>query len=243
MDHMSIFNAGQTTPEITVDQLVGEGKKYANMDELAKAYMNADQFIGQLKTETEGLRTELNQRVAAETLFEKIVQARPEPSPPVAAPKEDPPVGDPNQTSVDLAQVVREQLLVREQEKTIQQNADEVTNRMIKEFGSEDKAHQVVLAKAQELGVSIEFLQDVAVKSPKAFYQTLGLTTTPTSVPSVSRGDVNTAALGTTSNGGASTYGTKEYFDALRRDNPSKYWTPAIQNQIFKATQDGTYKP
>lgn len=239
---MSIFSAGQETAEPTVDQLVGEGKKYATVDELAKAYTNADMFISQLKTETEGLRGELNQRMAAEELFQKIVQAKQEPSPPVAAPKEDHPVGDTDQQP-DLAQVVREQLLAVESERTAKQNADAVTARMLQEFGDEAKANQVIVAKARELGVSIEFLQDVAIKSPAAFYQTIGLTATPTSVPSVSRGDVNTAALPRNNSNGASTFGTKEYFDAIRRENPSKYWTPAIQNQIFKATLDGIYKP
>ena len=51
MDHMSIFTAAQDTAEPTVDQLVGEGKKYATVDDLAKAYANADMFIGQLKTD------------------------------------------------------------------------------------------------------------------------------------------------------------------------------------------------
>lgn len=239
---MSIFNAAQDTAEPTVDQLVGEGKKYSSVDDLAKAYTNADLFISQLKTETEGLRTELNQRMAAEELFNRIVAAKQEPSPMVAAPKEDPPVGDTNQQT-DLAQVVREQLLAVESERTAQHNATAVTNRMIQEFGDEAKANQAIVSKAQELGVSVEFLQEVALKSPAAFYQTIGLNATPTSVPSGSRGDVNTAALPRTTSTGASTFGTKEYFDAIRRDTPSKYWTPSIQNQIFKATQDGIYKP
>lgn len=239
---MSIFTAAQDTAEPTVDQLVGEGKKYATVDDLAKAYANADMFIGQLKTETEGLRTELTQRVAAEELFNRIVAAKQEPSPSVAAPREDPPVGDTNQQP-DLAQVVREQLLAVESERTAKQNADTVTNRMLQEFGDEAKANQVIVTKAQELGVSIEFLQDVAIKSPAAFFQTIGLNATQTAAPSVSRGDVNTAALGRNTSTGASTFGTKEYFDAMRRDTPTKYWTPAIQNQIFKATQEGLYKP
>ena len=67
------FMAGATTPpEVTppvevqtpetitgVGEWVGEGKKYATTDELAKGYANADQRLEELKLESERLTTEL----------------------------------------------------------------------------------------------------------------------------------------------------------------------------------------
>ena len=67
----------QATPESTqtdpstsyLEQLVGEGKKYSNPEELAKAYFNADGFINHLKNETGSLREELEKRMTLEELL------------------------------------------------------------------------------------------------------------------------------------------------------------------------------
>mgnify|MGYP000205087855 CR=1 FL=1 len=61
--------ATQTTSDI-VSALVGEGKKYKTLDDLAKGYINADGFIEQLKAENRELK---EKATAAKTVDDVIL--------------------------------------------------------------------------------------------------------------------------------------------------------------------------
>lgn len=240
---MSVENDVQITNPI--DQLVGEGKKFRTVEDLVASYNHSQAFIEQIKSENAGLREELGQRTGAEDLFNRIVASRPaEPqNEPVKLPKEEQPVAEPA-SNVDLAQQIRETLREEQLRQEQAQNAQTVITRLIEVFGDEQKAEQAVKAKAAELGVSPDFLRDAAMKSPKAFFVTLGIEagSRQTAPVQASRGDVNTAALKPTDTG-ANTPGTYDYYDALRKSDPASYWSPQVQNEIFKAAQAGTYKP
>lgn len=233
-------NQAQPNP---LDQLVGEGKKFKTVEDLVKSYTHSQSYIEQLQGENSGLREELSTRQGAEDLFRKIVENKPEPAQPDAAPKvsEPNPVGEPEK--VDLAQLVRAELEAHSVQQRQAENAKTVLEGLVKHFGSEEEAQKAVQEKAAELGVTTQFLQDVALKSPTAFFNTVGINPNPkdTDQP-VLRPDVNTAAFSSKpSDQGAP--GTKDYFERLRKENPSAYWDPSVQNQIYKATLAGTYKP
>ena len=238
---MSVFDDANEIQSNPLDQLVGEGKKFSNVADLVKSYAESQQFIERLKTENQGIREELGQRVGAEDLFKQIVERQAEPVTKVdTAAKAQEPVVEPN-LKVDLAQQIDEAISRRDQERTAAQNAQAVASKLVEVYGTEDKANEAVVAKAAELGVSVKWLQDIAMQSPKAFFATTGLEGQRQTQPNAPRNEVNVAALSTATQG-SNSYGTKEYFDNIRRDNPAQYWSPAIQNAIFKAAQEGTYK-
>lgn len=238
---MSVFDENNDAPT-AIDQFVGEGKKFSSVDELVRSYSHSQQFIEQLKTENQGLREDLGQRAGAEELYKKIVETKPEPSTKVAEASEvkNPPAGEPT-LEVDLARKIDEAIQAKEAQRAAANNAEEVARRLVEAYGSEEKANEVVRAKAAELGVSVSWLQDIAVQSPKAFFATTGLEQRQSADPTPTRGNVNPAALKPTDTGSA-TYGTKAYFDAMRRNDPAQYWNPSTQNAIFKAAKEGLYK-
>lgn len=218
-----------------------EPSKTPSYEELLSRLQHKDQFIAQLQGETAGLREELGKRVGAEDLFRQIVESKPEPAPEVdTSPKDNKPVGEPN-LEVDLAQKIRDEIQAADREKVGRNNAEQVANRLVEAYGTEEKANEVVRAKAAELGVSVQWLLDIAVQSPKAFFNTTGLETQSRPPAQAPRTEVNPLALKATDNSEKG-YGTKEYFDNIRRENPAKYWDPSVQNAIFKAAQAGTYK-
>lgn len=234
MDHMSVFDDSNAA----IDQ---SASKTPTIEELQARLADKDRFIEQLKGETAGLREDLSQRVGAEDLFRKIVENKPEPATPVvnASKESDKPVEEPN-LDVDLAQKIRDEIANADRERVAASNAESVAKRLVEIYGSEEKAREVVNAKAAELGVSTKWLLDIAVQSPKAFFNTTGLESR-SSDALAPRGDINLAALKPTDTG-SNTPGTKAYFDAIRRDDPAKYWDPKVQNAIFKAAQEGIYK-
>ena len=71
-------NEGQPAPEAQLDtnsfldQLVGEGKKFANIEDLAKGKLNSDEHIDKLENENQRLRQELDTRMTAEEVLAEI---------------------------------------------------------------------------------------------------------------------------------------------------------------------------
>ena len=61
----------QAIPE-SVSLLVGEGRKYKTLDDLAKAYLNADGFIEQLKAENQELRTKTVEAKTIDEVLERL---------------------------------------------------------------------------------------------------------------------------------------------------------------------------
>ncbi len=231
MTEESLFNTAETTA--ATDQLVGEGKKFKTIEDLAKAKLESDAFIERLKQEQAALREDLNARVRMEQLLERLEQT----------PDEGTNRNENNQTlsnsptdSPDLEKLIEQKLTKREAEKRLADNRAEVEAGLRKYFGDDWQAKARARAAKLELNESI--LNDLANKSPKEFFKLMEVTDTrqdsvftpPTSktyIPPVSTG------------GGLKTF--KDY-EALRKADPTTYWKPATQLALHKAAQDAAAK-
>lgn len=224
---MTIFTP-DPIPENPLAELVGEGKKYQNVEDLAKAYFHADRTIAQRNQEAEQLRTDLQARMSVEEMLAKISGNAPTPAP--VTPEAHQPA-KPAAETPDVAELVRLELAKLNTTQTIQNNVATVTQKLVAKFGSEEAANRAVNAKAQELGLPMEFLQEVATKSPRAFFTTLGIEDAPTAPPArPTQGDVNpNAAVSHTVKPG-----TYSFYENLRKTSPTTYFSPKVQNQMHK---------
>lgn len=223
-----------------LEELVGEGKRYKTAAELAKAKIHADAFIENLKTQTEELRTELDRRMALEEMFLKTKDNDPKP---VDPPTEDKTTADPpkqvqaDQSKVDESELIEKVKaeLKREAEQTSRTaNFEAVKTRLLEELGDPDKVNKFMDERSKELGFSVSELADVAAKSPTAFYNLLGLKKGTTSSPDLP-GTVKTEALQTSPMSSQPKPGTKAYYDKMRKEDPRKYLSAAVQLEIHKA--------
>lgn len=230
---MAVFDENTDITEVTVEALVGEGKKFKTPDDLARGKIEADRVITARERELAELREELAKRTTLEELYEKIQNK-----------SITPPVNNNSNVSTeqkpaavtlsdeDLARRIEELADKRTREQKIQENVELVSERLIQEFGSEEKANEVVKQKAKELGVSVAFLQDVAANSPKALFAQLGLNDGPKATPPVNRSDVKTEILSHNQSAKPGTYG---YWQEARKSmKPDEYFSPRVQNQIMK---------
>jgi hypothetical protein len=223
---MSVFE--NQPSENPLETLVGEGKKYATVDELAKAYLNADTFISRLTTEQEQLRVELAARQSVEELLNKKNTPAPQPEPEAHQPAK------PAALSADeLAELVRTEISKTSQEAQTASNVKAVSDKLVEIYGDVAKANEYVKLRAAELGISVELLQDVAAKSPKAFFTTIGLDEKTAAPARPTHGDVNPQAFSANSPGQVKA-GTYKFYEQLRKSNPSAYFSPKIQNQMHK---------
>lgn len=221
-----------------VETLVGEGKKFKDVEALAKGKLESDAFILQLQTEMAGLREVAQQNINAETqlneLKNELIALR------EASVQPKVPTG-PVLTATDIDNLVEKSLTKKEATRTATQNINESNNRIVRHYGTVEKAQEAVRAKAGELNVTVEYLKDTAARSPTAFIQLMGIVPKQASGPSegtfLQSSDTVIAPSGIGSEPGE---GTKPWLDNIRRKDPNRFNDVAFQQKyIWKPARAG----
>lgn len=252
MTSTNVFEADQTTdanpsnvdvitptPEAPafVSELVGEGKKFKSIDDLAKGKLEADTYIEHLKKEMAELRSDLESKATTEEILKSLKT------------KEDtnPEIDNAHKAAIqrpeDIANIVREQISQSKAEEIAQANVTQANDTLIAKLGDRDKAVKFIADKSKELGLPAKRLMEIAAESPTALYEVLGFGSSlkqdapiATSVAS----SVNTTVIPDST---VLKPGTKEYYDKMRRENKTAYFSTKVQNEILQHTKAGTYKP
>ena len=218
-------NSAEQNPNMG-SEFVGEGKKYATVDDALKSIAPAQEHISNLEKEMGELREELTKRDSAQEILNRIDASN--------SAKDTPTAGLDKEA---VAQLVNETVSRMDSNKILDANKREVNDKLNSIYG--DKSNEVVSTKAKELGVSVEYLQSTAEQSPKAFYQMVGLTDKSESKDNSMNfnSDVNTENLQKNLSGSIQ-HGTYKYYQALRKDNPSKYYTVEVQRDLHKHAKE-----
>lgn len=234
---MSVFNDDNNSPpEKFLDTLVGEGKKFSDPEALARGKWEADNHIARLQEELAALR---NDKTVEEKVAELLGrQNEPNPNPNGNAAPNPPANPQGPAKEIDLAEEVRKIIAAEDQNKAVKNNVETVAAKLIELYGDEAKANQIVKTRAQELGVSVEFLQSVAAQSPKAFFATTGLNADATPNGGPTHGNVNPAALANSPS--IVKPNTYKWYQQLRKDNPKAYAKMSMQmhNDAIKMGSD-----
>lgn len=175
MTDESIFDDGVTQPNIeqpaelkivlpdSVKDLVGPGKKYATVEKALEALTPSQTHIQKLEQELKELREGQQHGVDMETVYATVQDLLAKERETRVAPVVD---------ESSLAGVVDRALTAAQQRAQATQNVAVVKDELRKKFG--DKAGEAFKAKAEELGVGIAFLNDLAARSPKAVLEFFG---------------------------------------------------------------------
>lgn len=228
-----------TTPAIDpakdyTSELVGEGKKYATTADLARAAMHKDLFINKLEAETKELRDEVATRMKMEEFVDRMNSL--ETRAPVTNQEPDrsqsvtpPPVATVKPEEVDA--LLEAKLAERDKVNAQKRNMMEVVERLRERFG--DGYAGVVEERANKLGLGKEFLNNLALTQPKAFYAVIGVDT-PT------RADNPASGLRSQVNSSSQAFQpstqekTAKYYDTLRKTDRSKYLSQEVQVEMHK---------
>ena len=226
---------GVTPTDNALEQLVGEGKKYKTVEDLAKAYANADSHIEVLKSDLQQTRefiaSKLDELASKQQAPAPVQNVEPSANPTPA------PVVPPNDSGEDLDARIAKALENKTLAERFQTNATLVQDVLVERLGSVEAATEAVIQKARELGVDGRYMKETAANSPKAFFSLMGIDPEQKPVSSstpASRSDVNPHALQATQPK-ANTY---EYYEQLRKSNPTLYWKPATQQALMKAASE-----
>jgi len=207
------------------NQTVGDGNQYATVEDLAKGKKEADAFIDQLKLENAQMREDLSKRPTLDDV-QDIMKLQNEGQ---------------NNTSSELNEealntIVDSRLENRNTRALEHTNVSQASDKMVELYG--EKASEQVAKKAGELGVTVKYLQDQAAKSPAMFYSIMGVNDTASNNVAgnqTAQGN-NTEQFNQTQHG--TNEGTWSHYEKLRKEDPKKYFSPKVQNEMFQMRKD-----
>ena len=217
------------------DTLVGEGKKFTDKESLAKGKLESDKYIENLENQVKEQKEELGKRDTAEEIAKQLRNERQQESTPE-------PVNTTQvMTKEEVAGIVRSTMTDLESSRTVRENVLEAQKQFKSVHG--EKTDEVLRTKATELGMTSEQLGDIAGKSPTAFAKMVGLDqkTEMSSDQSPMQGDQNTEALKIHHSNESLKEGSRDYWNAKRKELGEKYWTPSIQQKVMKDKVDGRF--
>lgn len=165
-------------------EFVGEGKKYASVEDALKSVPHAQKHIQTLEQELAQARDELSKRRTAEELLSEL--------------KSSIPSGEQTTRPVEfdaskVNDIVTQALEQREGQREAKKNVDTVISSFKDKFG--DGAEQVFIELAKESGLSIPMLNRLAATSPTAVLKLAGIESKPSITNPSTNGSVNTQAL------------------------------------------------
>ena len=187
--------------------LVGEGKKFKSVEDLAKGKVESDTFINKLQDENRALRALINnqdERKKNEELMEEIL-ARVSQS---TLQREQPRNQSEQLTSREVENIFH---LLREREKE-EGNLTKAFSRIADKYG--DKSEEFLNSKARELGLDVTMLKETARRSPSAFWNLVGENNNNLAVTRSPKANVNSAAIIQTT----SSTRNKTYYDKLKNE-------------------------
>lgn len=212
-------------------EFVGEGKKFKDTKALAYSAAVKDAFIEQLKKETARLRGELSKQKTLDEVLTAIEQKSKTKAPEAEGTPAERPDGKVAPEDLDArikeaaASVVKN--LTKEQQ--AEKNVNFVMTSLEEAWGPEFRNR--LEAEGKKLNLGRDFITMLARERPEALLALIGAKKAPATErnPTSPSGSVNTLALGTGS-------GTKEkalsYYTKLKKENPSLYNSPAVQNEM-----------
>jgi len=198
--------------------------KYANAEEALASVPAAQTHISTLEAENATLREQADaNKVTANQVLDAL-------NPPTQTPTPVEPT-TPQVSKDEIVDLISNTLAAKTIEDKEVANEALANAQTIETYG--DKANEVVLNKATELGVNLEFFRAIAKASPDAFQKLLATGTPPTDNSGLSttpsEGGINTSTL--TADSGIHDWA---YYKQMQRDNPKQFKTVSVQQEMMQ---------
>lgn len=232
----STTNQTSTTQSTSVDPdsklalLVGEGRKYKTVEELAKAYVNVDEFVETLKGENQKLREDVSKAKTLDEVLERLKGTT------------DTTTTDKGGTTAttssgltvqDVTKIVSNTISGMETQRSKETNLKAADAKMKELFG--EKAQEVFDKEAATPAMR-DALINLASVSPEKFVAMFQPVTNSAGSQVDSTTSVNTTALNANAgNARALNPECAEFYKELRKKNPAQYYSQAIQTQMHRA--------
>jgi hypothetical protein len=163
--------------------LVGEGMKYATPEDALQSIPHAQHHIETLQEEMAGLREDLAKRKSVDEVLQEINKT------PTNSETE------PQHTPEELDALIDTRLTAKEAQTLAKSNTDKVVTKLSEVYGDSDKANEVYKQKAQDLGLSVDYLNNLTATSPSAVFELFGIKSVNESSVSKINSNINSEAV------------------------------------------------
>lgn len=216
----------RTTDDVNyLEELVGEGKKFGTIEDLAKGKFHADTMIETLKAEINTLKTSSANGTNIDTLLEEIRKINAGKT----GDNNGQPIGDAqvNPPPQNIEEIVLSTLTKTEQARKAQENEQKSVAKMQEVWGKD--ASKELSRVASTLGLTKEKLLETAQQSPEAFFTLTGLNSnrSPASGTTVPTSSVRFESNGTGKR-------DAKYYRELKKTNPTAYKDSKTQVQMHR---------
>lgn len=219
----------QTTEDWLAKVVEVKGEKFKDVNVLAKSKLEADNYIAELERQLKEMRDEFGKQDYASKLLEQLQNKganTTEPKPVVDTGGTNTGDTKPDISEDVIKTLVEQTLTQREAQNTAAQNVALVQNELSNRYGTEAKSF--VEKKASELGMSYERLSAIAQESPTAFFKLVD--ESKKEFKPLTQGTINTSSASFQ----APTERNWTYYQKLRKENGRLYYSPQVQQQMFK---------
>lgn len=226
-EEVTVFGDAETESSGFLERLVGENKSYKSAEDLAKGKVNADEHIKTLEDKLDELREELDKRLSVEDAIKKVQEERQVLPTGLAPTSAQEPSSLKEDDLIDLIRGVTQKDKDRE---AAQKNRDEVATKLVEVYGDSSKANEAVKQRAIEIGLSVQDLEALAMRSPKAFLTQMGLDVTPQATVRPTHSDVRLPQ----NSQSQIKEGTESWWKQFRKDSPKEYFSPSMTPKRMK---------
>lgn len=219
-----------------VAEKFGDGENI-DIKKLARSKVESDRHIQTLEGELAALRNEVKTQMNMQEILTQLKQSQRQDDPSNQQPTETPPA-PPSTFDSEKVKSVFDELYTSKQAENTRKANQEFVNKTLKDKFGED-AMKVLNDKANELGVSLNYLAKIAEETPKVFFRTIGVDDRPTQPGAVvaPRSSVQQTAP---SNGPTR---DNAYWARQKAADPKAYFSAAARMQRYNDALAGTYIP
>lgn len=220
------------------EALVGEGKKFKTDEDVARSAWEKDNvFIPKILDENKSLRKELQERANLEQLVSQLKDLRASSKASTdAGERQDESQGHTNTPAAiskeDIAALVKSVVTEEKTQDARTRNVEECVSALKNLYG--ENYLTSVRSRAKELGLTDDYLDNLAATSPKALIALLA--------PNQSKVDVRaprSSVLSTPNSTRSSNGKDWRYYQELRRKDPSRFYSPEIQIEMDRRVRNG----
>lgn len=210
------------------EELVGEGKKFSDVKELARGKVESDRHIETLQRELSELREDLNKRVQIGDLLEELKGLRKTNESDDEMSNSGNTNSDENKntiTSEDIERLVSNKLSEAENIKRRDNNYKQVKESITKAWGKDASAK--LEQASRDLGMTPAEIDEFAKERPVAFIKALGLDRQERGGGTnfATSSQTNSSRFESKSTGAK----TQSYYQEMRKTDPKRYHSKAIQ--------------
>lgn len=216
-----------------LEDLVGDGKKFKDVEALAKGKYMSDTYIPVLERQLDELRGDYNKLREEYNAGPKLQELLDQITNKQQLADNTPQINDGVDTKVpaydpkEIESLVSSKILEHENTKKQQDNYNQIRTKLLERFGENYK--NVLKEQSENLGLTDEFVNDLARKHPSVFLKTFGLDKAPQGENFQS--PPNSSAR-SDSFSPQTTKRTWSYYQKMKKENPDLYRNPKTQVQM-----------